>query len=78
MKESMRVYYDEAGDFLEISIGKHTKSYAEEVKPGIFLRFDDKTEQVKSVGILNFKSRAKNLKDIKLELPVEVNFSSIN
>ena len=78
MKGPMRVYYDEEGDFLEISIGKPTKSYAEELKPGIFLRFDDKTEQVKSVGILNFKKRAKDLKDIKLELPVEVNFSAIN
>ena len=74
----MRVYYDEEGDFLEISIGKPTKSFAEEVKPGIFLRFDEKTEQVKSVGILNFKNRAKDLKDIKLELPVEVNFSALN
>lgn len=73
----MRLYYDEEGDFLEISIDKPTKSYAEEVKPGIFLRFDEKTEEVRSVGIFNFKKRAKDLKDIKLELPIEVNFSAI-
>ena len=77
MKGPMRVYYDEEGDFLEISIGKPTKSYAEEVKPGIFLRFDEKTEEVKSVGIFGFKNRSKDLKDIRLELPVEINFSAI-
>ena len=78
MKGLMRVYYDEEGDFLEISIGKPPQSHAEEVKPGIFLRFDDKTEEVKSVGIFNFKKRAKDLKDIKLNIPVEVNFSAIS
>ena len=78
MKGPMRVYYDEEGDFLEISIGKPAKSYAEEVKPGIFIRIDEKTEEVKSIGIFNFKKRAKSLKDIKLELPIEVNFSALN
>ena len=76
MKGPIRVYYDEEGDFLEISIGQPTKSYAEEVKPGLFLRFDEKTEEVKSVGIFNFKKRAKDLKDIKMDIPVEVNFST--
>ena len=77
MKGPMRVYYDEEGDFLEISIGKPTKSYAEEIKPGIFLRFDERTEEVKSVGIFNFKKRARDLKDIQLDIPVEVNFSTL-
>jgi len=72
----MRVYYDEEGDFLEISIGKPSECYASEVKPGIFLRIDEKTEDVKSVGILGFKKRAKQLKDIKLDLPIEINFST--
>jgi len=73
----MRVYYDEEGDFLEISIGKPAKSYAEEVKPGVFIRFDEKTKEVKSVGIFSFKKRAKELKDIKLNLPIEVSFSTL-
>ena len=42
MKGPMKVYYDEEGDFLEISVGKPTKCYASEVKPGVFLRIDDK------------------------------------
>jgi uncharacterized protein YuzE len=77
MKSPMRVYYDEEGDFLEISVGKPTKCYAEEVQPGVFLRIDEKSEQVKSVGILGFKNRAKDLKDIKLDIPVEVNFTPL-
>ena len=77
MEGEMRIYYDEEGDFLEISIGKPTKCVAEEVEPGIFLRKDEKTNEVKSIGIVSFKKRSKDLKDIKLDLPVEINFSAI-
>ena len=77
MEKQMRIYYDEEGDFLEISIGKPTKCYAEEVQPGIFLRKDEKSNEVKSIGIVSFKKRSKDMKDIKLDLPVEINFSSI-
>ena len=75
MKGPMRVHYDEEGDFLEIEVGKPTKCYAEEVEPGVFLRIDEKTKEIKSVGILSFKKRSKELKDIKLKLPIEINFS---
>ena len=77
MKGPMKVYYDEEGDFLEISVGNPTKCYASEVKPGVFLRIDEKSEEVKSVGILSFKKRSKDLQDIKLDIPVEVNFSTL-
>ena len=77
MKGPMRVYYDEEGDFLEISVGKPTKCYASELGQGVFLRIDEKSEEVKSIGILGFKKRAKELKDIKLDIPVEVNFSTL-
>ncbi|MBI2656203.1 hypothetical protein HYX03_00505 [Candidatus Woesearchaeota archaeon] len=95
MKGPMRVYYDEEGDFLEISIGNPTKCYASEVKPGVFLRIDEthenqkfsghrkskrfsrESEEVKSIGIIDFKKRTKNLQDIKLDIPVEVNFSHL-
>ena len=73
----MRVYYDEEGDFLEISVGKPSKCYASELGQGVFLRIDEKTEEVKSIGILGFKKRTKDLKDIKLDIPVEVNFSPV-
>ena len=75
MKQPMRIHYDEEGDFLEISVGKPTKCYAEQVKPGIFLRRDEKTQQVKSIGILSFKKRSK--KEISVDLPVKVDFTAL-
>jgi uncharacterized protein YuzE len=74
MKGPMRVYYDEEGDFLEISVGKPTKSYAEEVQEGVFIRKDEATEEIKSVGILSFKKRAKALQNIEVGVPVEITF----
>ena len=65
----MRVHYDDEGDFLEIFIGKPTKCYATEIKPGIFLRRDEKTNDVKSIGILGFKKRSK---DVKLPLEIKI------
>ena len=76
MKEKMRVYYDEEGDFLEISAGNPVKCSATEIKPGIFLRRDEKTAEVKSIGILGFKKRSKPLKDFELDIPVSVTFST--
>ena len=77
MKGKMRVYYDDEGDFLEISVGNPSKCYASEIQPGVFIRIDEKSEEVKSIGILDFKKRAKDLKDIKLEIPINVNFSPL-
>ncbi|MBI1972524.1 DUF2283 domain-containing protein [Candidatus Woesearchaeota archaeon] len=76
MKGPMRVYYDEEGDFLEISVGKPTKSYAEEIQEGVFIRKDEKTEEIKSIGILSFKKRAKTLQDIEVDVPVEITLPS--
>jgi len=75
MKNIMRIHYDEKGDFLEIGVGKPSEGYAEEVKPGVFIRIDEKTKEVKSLGILSFKKRANEIKDIKLDLLLKVNFS---
>lgn len=71
----MRVHYDESGDFLEISVGEPVQCYAEEVEPGVFIRKDEKTDKVRGVGILGFKKRSKNLKDIELMLPVKLNIT---
>jgi uncharacterized protein YuzE len=78
MKDQMYVYYDEEGDLLEIAVGEPTKCYAEEVEDGIFIRKDEKTDEVKSIGILSFKKRSKDLKDIKLKLPLDISLISKN
>ena len=75
MKEQMRVHYDGEGDFLEISIGEPTQCYAEEIGPGVFLRKDEKTGEVKSIGILGFKQRSKDTQDIEVKLPVRLSMT---
>ncbi|HIH47863.1 TPA: DUF2283 domain-containing protein [Candidatus Woesearchaeota archaeon] len=72
MKDNMRVHYDEEGDFLEISRGKPTSCYADEIKPGIFLRKDEATDEVKSIGILGFKKRIQKGKDGEVSIPVKI------
>lgn len=76
-QNQLRIYYDEEADFLEIASGIPTKCYAEEVQPGVFIRIDEKTNQVKSIGSLSFKKRTRQVTDIKLNLPLEVNFSPL-
>ena len=70
MKGQMKIHYDKEGDFLEISVGKPTKCNALEIQPGIFVRKDEKTDEIISVGILGFKSRS--FKDVEVNLPVEI------
>ena len=77
MKGPMRLYYDEDGDFLEISVGEPTKCYAEEAEPGVFIRIDKKTGEAKSIGILNFKKRAKDLQDVILNLPLRITLEAL-
>jgi len=72
MKGQMRIHYDDEADFLEITLGTPTPCYGEEVEPGIFLRIEEKTKEVKGVGVLSFKKRAGNLNDLKLKLPLEM------
>jgi hypothetical protein len=66
MKNEVRLHYDEEGDFLEISTGEPTECYADEIESGVFIRKDENTNEVKSIGILGFKKRSKNLKDVIL------------
>ena len=42
MKEKVRVYYDDEADYLELNIGKPTKSYYDDLGEDIFQRIDEK------------------------------------
>ena len=76
MKSSMRVHYNREGDFLEISVGRPTKCFATEIEPGIFIRRDEETEEVKGIGILDFRKKTKQVNNVELNLPVKVTFSA--
>jgi len=65
MKGQLQLYYDEEGDFLEINIGE-----------GIAERIDEKTGKVTGISILSFKKRTKELKDLKINLPVNLEISA--
>ena len=77
MEGEMRIYYDEEGDYLEIFVGDSRPNYGEDIGDDVTLFKDQETDEVIGMGILNFRKRAKNLKDIELKLPFKVNFSTL-
>ena len=77
MKGKMNIYYDEEGDYLEIFIEGSGQTYGEEIGDDVTLLKNEKTGDVIVVGVLNFKKRTKSLKDIKLDLPFNINFSDL-
>lgn len=67
MKESETydIYYDEMGDFLEITFGiPPKKEYSEEIEQGVFVTRDEETDEVCGIGIISFKKRVQILKEI--------------
>ena len=77
------VYYDELGDFLEVSFGLPPETeYTEDIEDGIFVTKDRKTNEIKSIGILSFKARAKEailnkiLKRLGMSIPIEITVPS--
>jgi len=77
MEQRYEVHYDEVADFLEMFIGEPTECYAEEIEPGIFIRKDEKTDEIKSIGIFSFKKRTQVLKEVleKINLRFPLNVS---
>jgi len=66
--KNMRIHYDEEADFFEITVGRPTKCIANEVEKGVFVRRDEKTNEVKSIGILNFKKKSAK----GIEVPLQI------
>lgn len=73
MGQNMNIYYDEEGDFLEMSSGDISNCYFNNIGEGIFEIIDKTTKEVKGVAIFSFKNRTKNLEDIKISLPFKFN-----
>ena len=56
------IYYDEEGDFLEITFGLPPENEGtEQVEPGIFITKNIDTDEIRAVGILGFKKRTEIL-----------------
>lgn len=80
MKEAIDIYYDEEGDYLEISFGAPPeKEYTEQLDSEVLITRDENTDEVKSIGIIAFKKRVNILKEIlkklNLSMPLEVSIS---
>jgi len=70
-QETYDIYYDEAGDFLEISFGLPPKTeYSDEIEPGVFITRDEETEEIKGIGILDFKKRTEILKKVLTKINI--------
>lgn len=80
MEKTYGIYYDEEGDFLEITFGEPPEiEYTDEIEEGVFITRDEITGEVYSVGILSFKQRVEVLGRILLKfnkkLPGEIDIS---
>ena len=73
----MNIYYDEEGDYLEIFIENKSPTYGENVGEDITLFKKEENDEVVGIGILNFRNRTKSLNEIKLNLPFNINFSTL-
>ena len=83
MKETntYEIYYDEEGDFLEVTFGEPPQEeFSDEIEPGVFITKDERTMEIKGIGILSFKKRVQILKRIlnkmNIRFPIEISFSS--
>tara|TARA_Y100000310_G_scaffold339442_2_gene432089 strand:- start:876 stop:1127 length:252 start_codon:yes stop_codon:yes gene_type:complete len=79
-QETYDIYYDEAGDFLEVTFGVPPETeHSEEIEPGVFITRDEVSEEIKGIGILGFKKRVEILKRIldrfNKRLPIEVSIA---
>lgn len=72
MKGQIQIYYDEEGDFLEINVGGYTEGYFRDAGEGITERINEKTGKITGIAILSFKKRTQKLKDLKINLPVNL------
>ncbi len=74
MEGEMNIYYDEEGDFLEITSGDLSNTYSKNLGNGVFEIINEKTGEVMGISVFKFKSRTKDLKGISLPFK----FSIIN
>lgn len=81
MKEAVDIYYDEEGDYLEVSFGAPPeKEYTEQLDSEVLITRDENTDEVKSIGIIAFKKRVDLLKKVltslNKKLPIEISIPS--
>lgn len=67
------IYYDEDGDFLEVSFEEPAnEGTTEEIEPGIFVTRDVETKRITDIGILDFKRRVEVLKRVLYQFNIRI------
>ena len=74
--ENMNIYYDDEGDFLEITTGEISNCYFDNIGKGIFKIIDKTSGEVKGLAIFSFKKRTESLETLKIPLPFKLEISS--
>lgn len=69
---NLSIYYDDEGDFLEITTGEISNCHFDNLGRGIFQIIDKSTKEVKGIAIHSFKKRTKSLEEVKLSLPFKL------
>ena len=70
--ENLNIYYDEERDFLEITNGDISNCFFDNLGNGIFQIIEKTTKEVKGIAIHSFRTRTKNLDEIRLSLPFKL------
>lgn len=69
----VKVFFDKAGDVLDITIGKPKKAISEELDDDIVAHRDIKTKELVGFTILNFTKRfEKSKRPNEIDLPVSL------
>ena len=74
----MEIYYDEETDYLEVFIQNPPANYGEDTSEDITIFKDEKTDEVVGFSIQDFKEKSKDQQEIKIDLPIQINFSLLS
>jgi len=76
MESKMNIYYDDEGDYLEITSGDISNAYFDNMGNGLFKVVDKETGELRGIAIFSFKKRTKSLEELKLSLPFKLDITS--
>ena len=67
MKQKTELFYDEAGDLLELFVGGSRDAYYDEIENGLFIGRDRKTEEITGFKLFAFKKRLEKNRNVAYE-----------
>jgi len=80
MVETYDIHYNKEADFLEVFFGDPSECYADEIQQGVFVRKDESSNEIKSIGIIGFTKRTAMLKELlrkfNLAFPIDFKITS--